>query len=138
LLLKRKLMTKTIFLIDDDADDREIFQEALSVIQMEMPIDFREAENGVDAFEKLRHPETPKPDVIFLDLNMPKMDGKEFLLQIKKQLTFKDIPVVIYSTSSNKADMDFTLQHQAEKFMTKPHSISELKKQLEETLKQLF
>ncbi|GEP52212.1 hypothetical protein FNO01nite_28840 [Flavobacterium noncentrifugens] len=129
---------KTIFLIDDDADDREIFQEALSVIESDTSINFQEAENGADAFVKLNDPDTQKPDVIFVDLNMPKMDGKEFLMEIKKQPSFKDIPVIIYSTSANKSDIDFTLQHHAEKFMTKPHSIFDLKKELESTLRQLL
>lgn len=129
---------KTVFLIDDDADDREIFQEALSVIELNSAINFQEAENGADAFLKLKNPDTKRPDVIFLDLNMPKMDGKEFLLEIKKQQSFKDIPVVIYSTSANKSDVDFTMQHQARKFMTKPHSIFDLKKELEATLRELL
>lgn len=129
---------KTIFLIDDDADDREIFQDALSVIESNTSIHFQEAENGVDAFVKLNDPKTKKPDVIFVDLNMPKMDGKEFLMEIKKQHSFKEIPIIIYSTSANKSDVDFTLQHEAEKFMTKPHSISDLKKELESTLRQLL
>jgi len=129
---------KTIFLIDDDADDREIFQEALSDIKISNAIDFQHAENGVDAFQKLESHKVNKPDVIFLDLNMPKMDGRQFLTEIKKLVQFKDIPVVIYSTSSNKSDIDFTLRHQAETFMTKPHSISDLKRQLEHVLGGIF
>jgi len=131
-------LVKTILLIDDDADDREIFQEALSAIEWSISINFREAENGVDAFVKLKDPKTKKPDLIFVDLNMPKMDGKEFLMEIKKQQPFKNIPVIIYSTSANKSDIDFTLQHHAEKFMTKPHSIFDLKKELESTLRHLL
>ena len=84
---------KTIFLIDDDPDDREIFEEILS--QEHPLIAFQQAENGAAAFEKLRSGSFTKPDLIFLDLNMPVMDGRSFLKQIKKEAALQDIPVII-------------------------------------------
>lgn len=127
---------KTIFLIDDDIDDREIFEEALSSIEMD--IEFQGAENGEIAFQKLNDPNFKKPDIIFLDLNMPKMDGRQFLLEVKKIKKFSDIPVVIYSTSSNAGDIQFTMENKATKFMTKPHSIYALQTELEATLKKIL
>lgn len=127
---------KTVFLIDDDSDDREIFEEALSSIGID--IDFQEAENGEVAFKKLKDPLFKRPDIIFLDLNMPKMDGRQFLQEIKNINAFKDIPVIIYSTSSNAGDIKFTLEHKATKFMTKQNSIYSLRSELESTLKSML
>ena len=67
---------KSVFLIDDDADDREIFAETL--LSEHPAINYLEAENGADALHKLRSESFPKPDLIFLDLNMPIMDGRVF------------------------------------------------------------
>lgn len=126
---------KKVFLIDDDDDDREIFGEALATLNHNL--EFAEAINGLDAFEKLNSPGFKKPDVIFLDLNMPKMDGREFLIEIKKKQEFSHIPIIIYSTSSNARDIEFTLSNQATRFMTKHHSIFELQEQLDSLFKEL-
>ena len=124
---------KTVFLIDDDEDDREIFGEALD--SLDYKVKFEQAINGLDAFEKLSTPGFDNPDIIFLDLNMPKMNGREFLLKIKQYHEFKDIPVIIYSTSSNSRDIEYTMNNKAAGFITKHHSIFELRRQLDETLK---
>lgn len=119
---------KTIFLIDDDPDDREIFQE---ILEQEHPsIIFQQAENGSAAFEKLKSEGFTKPDLIFLDLNMPIMDGRAFLQQIKKEKTLKDIPVIIYSTSSSEIDKKFAADNHASQFLTKQYSIELLRKDL--------
>lgn len=119
---------KTIFLIDDDPDDREIFQEILG---HEHPsIAFQQAENGAAAFEKLKSKNFPMPDVIFLDLNMPIMDGRAFLQQIKKEIALQDIPVIIYSTSSSEIDKKFAADNHASQFLTKQYSIELLRKDL--------
>lgn len=119
---------KTIFLIDDDPDDREIFEEILS--QEHPLIAFQQAENGAAAFEKLRSGSFTKPDLIFLDLNMPVMDGRSFLKQIKKEVALQDIPVIIYSTSSSEIDKAFAQDHLAAQFLTKQYSIELLRKDL--------
>ncbi len=119
---------KTIFLIDDDPDDREIFEEILAE---EHPlIEFQQAENGAAAFEKLRSGRFTKPDLIFLDLNMPVMDGRTFLRLIKKETALQHIPVIIYSTSSSEIDKKFALEHFAAQFLTKQYSIELLRKDL--------
>ncbi|MXO04403.1 response regulator [Flavobacterium sp. HBTb2-11-1] len=119
---------KTIFLIDDDPDDREIFQEILG--QEHPSIVFQQAENGSDAFAKLKSVDFVKPDVIFLDLNMPIMDGRAFLQQIKKEAALQDIPVIIYSTSSSDIDKKFAAENKASQFLTKQYSIELLRKDL--------
>jgi len=123
---------KIVFLIDDDADDREIFEESLTA---EHPsVLYQEAENGAAAFEKLRSESFRKPDLIFLDLNMPVMDGRTFLSQIKADPQFKDIPVIIYSTSSSEADKKFAEENQAAAFLTKQYSISLVRQDIKKAI----
>ena len=111
----------TILLIDDDADDREIFADLLA--EDHPSIVLLQAANGADAFEKLKSENAPKPDLIFLDLNMPIMDGRTFLQRIKTDPDLSYIPVIIYTTSSSEADRDFAMEHQAACFLTKQYSL---------------
>jgi len=123
---------KIVFLIDDDADDREIFEESLAA---EHPLVlYQDAVNGAVAFEKLRSGTFKKPDLIFLDLNMPVMDGRTFLKQIKADPDLNDIPVIIYSTSSSEVDKKFAAEHQASEFLTKQYSISSLRQDIKKTV----
>ena len=112
-----------VFLVDDDADDREVF--ALALAEIDQSYTFVGAKNGIEALEKLKQ-EVFKPDYIFLDLNMPRMNGWQCLQEIKKQPELEQIPVVIYSTSSEARDRDETLALGAAAFITKPAEIREL------------
>ncbi|CAN5614001.1 response regulator [soil metagenome] len=120
-------MSKTIsfFLIDDDQDDNFLFEEALS--QVAPSVKLFSALDGKDALERLLTM-TELPDLILLDLNMPVVNGKECLAQLKYDQRLKDIPVIMYTTSSQSADIEETLQHGAICFITKPDNIRELKK----------
>jgi CheY-like chemotaxis protein len=89
----------TILIVDDDNDDIEIFTEAVKTISTE--INCLRACDGTEAIQLL---ENINPDIIFLDINMPGMDGGECLSVIKKKETFKNLPVVIYSTSPDMID----------------------------------
>jgi len=127
---------KTIFLIDDDADDREIFEESLAA---EHPLVlYQEAANGAIAFEKLRSESFKKPDLIFLDLNMPVMDGRTFLQQIKADPEFGNIPVIIYSTSSSDLDKKFAAENNASAFLTKQYSIKLLRQDIKKTVERFL
>jgi CheY-like chemotaxis protein len=112
------------FLIDDDIDDQEIF--ALALKQVGMHFTCLTASNGYEALEKL-NTEQVSPDYIFLDLNMPRMNGKECLSEIRKIKHLNHIPLVIYSTSSSRSDIRDTRVLGATDFITKPFSVSELK-----------
>ena len=113
----------TIFLIDDDTDDQEIF--ALALAEIDNSFTCVTAKNGFEAIDKLT--QTPfRPDYIFLDLNMPRMNGKQCLLEIKKQRKLTDIPVVIYTTSSERRDKDETIAMGAAAFITKPPQLGDL------------
>ncbi|MEZ2446235.1 response regulator [Chitinophaga sp. RCC_12] len=112
----------SVLLIDDDIDDRMIFGEVLK--ELAPDIIYHEAINGEDALLKLNN--NLAPDLIFLDLNMPRIDGKQFLAEIRQQEHLKHIPVVIYSTSSHESDKKETRELGASYFLTKPNSLHEL------------
>ncbi|WP_298715638.1 response regulator [Chitinophaga sp.] len=121
-------MSKTILLIDDDLDDTEIFEEALTEINP--AILFYKAENGQDAFNKLQGKEVGQPDIIFLDVNMPGMNGWQFLTKLKTEAAYHNIPVIMYSTSSAKKDIAIAEDLGAVGFLTKPADYKGLKKAL--------
>jgi len=112
-----------ILLADDDPDDRELFTEAAAshnVVVESVP-------NGVYLMENLLQAEL-LPDFILLDLNMPEKGGKECLREIRQHSRFNNIPVIIYSTSSSKKDIEDTFAMGANLYITKPNSFTELKK----------
>lgn len=123
----------TIFLIDDDPDDREIFAELLA--EDHPSIVLQQAINGADAFEKLKSENFTKPDLIFLDLNMPIMDGRTFLQHIKMDPDLKDIPVIIYTTSSSDLDRNFAMENKAAFFLTKQYSLQQQRKDIMAAIK---
>lgn len=120
--------TITVLIVDDDNDDREMFKEAASEINFD--INCIEAVNGHDALQLLKKEEA-FPDYIFLDLNMPRMNGRQFLEQFKKNEKFSSIPVIIYTTAKLMEDREEAKELGAVHFISKPSSISALKKELE-------
>jgi CheY-like chemotaxis protein len=121
---------KLCFMVDDDIDDQEIFSIALTEIDHKVDCVF--AKDGKEAIEKLVADPTFEPDYIFLDLNMPRMNGKQCLSEIKKMERLSNIPVIIYSTSSEKKSITEVRKIGATAYITKPSSISELAQQLAE------
>ena len=93
---------KSILLVEDDMVDMMSVKRALKDINVTNPL--YHVENGVEALEFLADKEKPKPTIILLDLNMPKMGGVEFLSIMKKDETIKRIPVVILTTSRAEYD----------------------------------
>ncbi len=114
---------KQIFLIDDDIDDQELFISALEKIDLN--VDCKVASNGLEALGKLANQEV-MPNWIFLDLNMPLMNGQEFLKKIKKDDSLKHIPIFVFTTSKNPRTIEEVLELGARKFITKPNSFNEL------------
>lgn len=114
-------MYKVFLLADDDADDVALFHEALERVAPNA--EFHTAEDGYKLFDVLHR---LKPDVIFLDINMPKMDGWECLRKLKNNTEYKNIPVIVYSTSSAKIDIRMAYSLGAFLFITKPEHFSEL------------
>ena len=117
--------TKSFFLVDDDIDDIALFEEALK--EIDPNIECQSAINGRDALDRLSTDDASLPDIIFLDLNMPRLDGRQCLQELKKLPTLQSIPVVMYSTSSNSRDIESTMRSGAVCFITKPPDFKELK-----------
>lgn len=123
-------MPVTIMIVDDDADDRILFCEA--VRQVDDSILCLQAEGSVTALDLLQGKK--KPDFIFLDLNMPGIDGRQFMLQLKTMPSVSNIPVIIYTTSTLGSD-ERELKHMgADVFFTKPTKLVELKFNIESVL----
>ncbi|SKA23089.1 CheY chemotaxis protein or a CheY-like REC (receiver) domain [Chitinophaga eiseniae] len=112
----------SVLLIDDDIDDRMIFGDVLK--ELVPDIIYNEAINGEDALAKLEAGLVP--DLIFLDLNMPRVDGKQFLAELRQIGHLRHIPVIIYTTSSHESDKKETRALGASYFITKPNSLHEL------------
>lgn len=114
---------KTIFHIDDDDDDIDFFTTAVN--QLSAAVSYFSFTNAGEALQKLVTGETP-PDVIFLDLNMPVINGQEFLLRLKTIESLQDIPVIILSSSSDPYTIEQLKTQGAIDFLTKPSGIKEL------------
>ncbi len=113
----------TILMADDDQDDWLIAQLAFERLAIEGEIHF--VNDGRELMDFLKTEDgcsskAPHPDIIFLDLNMPRMDGREALRKIKSDQYLKDIPVVILTTSRQEKDVKFCLDTGACDFKTKP------------------
>ncbi len=116
-----------VLLVEDSPGDvrltREAFRDANQFVQLHVVND------GVEAMEYLRreglHVNAPRPDLILLDLNLPKMDGREVLAHIKDDKSLKTIPTVILTTSESQSDIARSYQLQANCYLTKPVKLDE-------------
>ena len=116
---------KKFLLTDDDRDDRELFSEALHSV--DPSIICQGAEHGRNALRLLTSNVIEKPDLIFIDINMPVMNGWELLNTIKKDDYCHDIPVIIYTTSSEERDRQIAKDLGALCFVTKPDDFKRVK-----------
>ena len=124
--LHRNKIPITILICDDDEDDRLLTQQALE--DAHVSNDVRFVEDGVELLDYLHQRGTfagetgkaPRPGLILLDLNMPKMDGREVLKVIKSDPTMRDIPIVVLSTSRLDEDIVRSYQLGVNSFITKP------------------
>lgn len=117
-----------ILLVDDDADDQTLFIEA--ILTLDAAIRCEITGNGEEAIRYLKAAQT-LPDIIFLDLNMPVMNGRTCLNIIKATTRFKEIPVIIISTSNNRDEFTPLILMGA-RYMTKPNSFGALVDELRE------
>jgi DNA-binding response OmpR family regulator len=120
--------SKLILLIDDDTEDQEIFIDALK--QIDSSILCLSFTDGEEAIRLLETDIIEVPDLIFLDLNMPKFSGKQCLGQLKNIEKLKHTPVIIYTTSSDKKDKDDTKELGADHFLIKPSRFDDLRNHL--------
>jgi CheY-like chemotaxis protein len=123
-----------IMLIDDDPDDQLFFRDAILAIRPGLNCEL--ASTCQEAFRQLEKP--PPPDFIFMDLNMPVMNGFDCLAYLKSQKNYKDIPIVIFTTSKNPNDIVRTKQLGARWFMTKPDDFNVLCNKLNKIIQMDF
>lgn len=126
MLLQNSL--KNIFLTDDDSDDCMLFSEALQEIFPNSKTKLTITHDGVKLMQALKDTVPPAPEVIFLDLNMPRKNGFECIEEIRNTDEYKNIPIIIFSTTSNNDIVEKTYQHGANYYICKPQSYSLLKK----------
>jgi CheY-like chemotaxis protein len=119
-------------LADDDEDDRLFFKEAFEEVKIEYKISaFNDGEQLMDY---LNDKNNPLPDIIFLDLNMPRKSGIECLKEIRSDERLKKISVAIYSTSSSEQDIEDTFVSGANVYIKKPNDFNMLKKILSDVV----
>lgn len=121
-----------ITLADDDVDDRLFFEDAFDELKINTSVST--CNDGVELMEYLTNPETILPNILFLDLNMPRKNGFECLLEIRADKKFDDIAIAIYSTSSSEDDIENTFVHGANIYIKKPSDFNTLKKVLSEVV----
>lgn len=122
-----------ILLVDDDAGDVELTRESLS--DSKLAINMSVAGDGVEAMEFLRregkYSNAPRPDLILLDLNMPRKDGRQALAEIKADDSLRSIPIVVLTTSSAEEDIVKTYNLGANCYVTKPVGFDQFQKVVE-------
>jgi len=122
-----------ILLAEDDQDDRDLFEEVLeeSGISSKL-ITVNDGKMLTDYLAGISDP--PPPDIIFLDINMPFKDGKTCLKEIRQNRKFKDVPIIMFTTSSHRNDIDESYRHGANRYILK----SDFYKQENNILKNIF
>ncbi len=120
-----------LLIAEDDEEDRLILEEASREAGITLPIHC--VENGEELFDFLERrnkfsdrPETIKPLLILLDLNMPKLDGRQALEALKKEDHYKEIPVIVFTTSNTRNEISRAYQSGASSFIIKPFSFRTL------------
>jgi CheY-like chemotaxis protein len=117
-----------IVLAEDDENDRMNFKEALAASKMETNITI--VNDGVELMEYLEQEDVEVPALLFLDLNMPRKNGMECLLEIRQIPKYRDMVIAIYSTSSSEKDIEQTFFSGANVYMKKPTDFAVLKEML--------
>jgi len=121
-----------ILLADDDEDDRLFFTEAFEEIKINTVI--KTVNDGVELMNHLNQEGNKIPHILFLDLNMPRKNGIDCLLEIKQLPHLQDMAIAIYSTSSSEKDIEETFIQGANVYIKKPSDFNTLKKILEDVI----
>lgn len=132
-----KSKTLTILMAEDNEDHAELMSEALYEFNSENKV--QHVLNGEAALAYLRNDEpyedkqaNPDPDIIFLDLRMPRLGGLETLIEIKKDERFQEIPIMMISTSDTEREIAECYRRGASGYVTKPLRFEELAKKIKE------
>ena len=116
-------MSTRILLVEDNKADALLIQEALGQVSTGHTVDV--AADGVLALEHLRSG-APLPDLMLLDLNLPRKDGREVLVEVKADPALASIPVIILTTSESPPDVAFAYRHHANSYVRKPIGLDRL------------
>lgn len=117
---------KNLFLIDDDEDDHEFFMDAIKEIDTSIKCSFSfDGEKALGQLQQLKRSELP--DLIILDTNLPKLTGKQILIELKRDPVLKAIPVVMYSTFFAAGDNEQLMKLGAVHYLAKPSKFDEFK-----------
>ena len=128
----------TILYIDDDQDDLLIFEESVSSLYPDVKLyKAQSSEAGIQILDRLEMESKPFPSLIMIDMNMPKMNGRETLQHIRNNNKWRDIPVVIFTTSANNEDIDFCRSF-GSACITKPMSYSDFSLTLQKLFSQII
>ena len=121
----------TILYVDDDADDLALISEAFEKYTDDLRV--LHAGNGIEGLKLLEkmHNEHRLPCLLIIDINMPIMDGKQMLRKLREQVSYRELPVILFSTSNSMRDHQFAEKHDAE-FISKPTKYGELKALVEQ------
>lgn len=117
-----------VLMADDDADDRMFFEDAVS--ELELKVDFNTVKDGADLMNYLHGSGIILPQILFLDLNMPFKNGFQCLEEIRSIDAFKNMCIIIYSTTARPSDIETGYAMGANLFMQKPNSFADLKNML--------
>ena len=121
-----------VLLADDDADDCIFFKAALD--ELLIPTHLTVVHDGEQLMQLLTNESTELPDVLFLDINMPRKNGKECLVEIKLNNKLKHFPVIMFSTSYEKEVVNLLHKNGAQYFIRKPSEFLQFKKVIQQTL----
>jgi CheY-like chemotaxis protein len=125
-------MARIVLCVDDDPDDRELIRNAIFRIDPSYTV--ANATNGKEALHYLnRASESELPCLIILDINMPVMDGKQALIEIKRNEKLSQLPIVVFSTSSHPADLSFCKSYGVE-MVIKPANFRQITYEAERLL----
>jgi CheY-like chemotaxis protein len=126
---------RRIILVDDDEVDRQIFTSALEDLNLDVEI--IQFSNGVDLIAHLMDPWTEPPYIIFLDLNMPLMNGEECLSDIRREPKLDQVVVIIYSGYYDNLKMETLKKNGADHYILKPNSFTKLKGLIKEGIESM-
>lgn len=129
-------LNEPLLVVEDSNEDFRMLQRLMQRMAVQNPI--HRCTSGDEVLEYLEQQVNyqssniaPRPCVILLDLNLPGIDGREVLVKIKQNQTFKEIPIVIFTTSSNPKDIELCYQEGANGYLIKPMDAQELQKTIQ-------
>ncbi len=128
--------TATILIVEDNEDHSELLEFAINQTQYQTKLYV--VTDGEQALQFVRnegaYADAPRPDCVFLDINLPRVDGRMVLAEIKGDESLKQIPVIMLTTSESPLDRTYCYEQQANAFLSKPLLLDEWRQLAEDTL----